>query len=348
LASSVAMNPATTSHQPLAIHGDWQAFFDEERYNLMYYFNTKTGDSQWEPPDDFPIPVLDSHAASPFTAMSAAAQSYYRFAEQKQNQHVTFAATAAVSSAAAAKKQMPVKRVTPQVTKDQPDVASVFFKAAFGFAATVAGKAAEAVADHVMKQHYDQHQQQSQQQKQPSQQKSVAKKAENNKPWWLSFFHQEKPNQEPEAPIRPSRLEASVPSSKSRNSNLDVMDLLSEVNEKLMPSHRTASSPAPGTIESSYLQQPAQASTNTANNKKQPAFWSSWNNNAADEPTKPLVPPLQREQWLQEKLYADSLKRQENLRKSYRKVIENRSPTISLSALKRDHKKDWHQYLEEV
>jgi hypothetical protein len=363
LASSIAMPATTTSisshQQPLAIHGDWQAFFDEDRYCLMYYFNTKTGDSQWEPPDDFPIPMLDSHAASPFTA-GAMPSHYNIFADPAKQKNLVATTTTTFSAGGgvvtAQKKQAPIKKQqqvpTPAVKQQQqqpdPDVAAVFFKAAFGFAATMAGKAAEAVVDHVKKQ-------QQQQQQQEQQQKSVAvQKEQENKPWWLSFFHQDKPNQKPEEPIGSRRLGTSTTSSSnssSRRSHLDVIDLLSEVNLKLQPSQRTSVSP-PGTMaSSSFHHQPShqQASTNTAA-KKQAAFWSTWNNNNnhhAAEPTIPLVPPLQREQWLQEKLYADSLKRQENLRKSYRKVIENRSPTISLSALKRDHKKDWYQYLND-
>jgi hypothetical protein len=367
LASSIAMTATTSHQQPLATHGDWQAFFDEDRYCLMYYFNTKTGDSQWEPPEEFPIPMLDSHAASPFTAASM-------FLEQAKQKNI-FATTTTttttnfsagnVVTAGAQKKQAPVKKhqqqlPTPVLTpvqhqqeqqQQEPDVAAVLFKAAFGFAASMAGKAAEAVVDHVKKQ-----QQQQQQQEQQQHQKSVAvvaQKEQENKPWWLSFFHQEKPNQKAEEPIRSRRLEtSSSSSSSSRKSHLDVIDLLSEVNLKLQPSQRTSLSP-PGTMasSSSFHHQSSlhQASTNTAA-KKQTTFWSAWHNNNhhhASEPTIPLVPPLQREQWLQEKLYADSLKRQENLRKSYRKVIENRSPTISLSALKRDHKKDWYQYLND-
>jgi protein phosphatase PTC7 len=47
------------SLQPLATEGDWTAFLDEEGTGLVYYFNSKTGDSIWEPPTDtFPTVVL--------------------------------------------------------------------------------------------------------------------------------------------------------------------------------------------------------------------------------------------------------------------------------------------------
>jgi protein phosphatase PTC7 len=36
--------------EPLAEEGTWQAFLDEETTGLIYYFDTKTGESLWEPP----------------------------------------------------------------------------------------------------------------------------------------------------------------------------------------------------------------------------------------------------------------------------------------------------------
>ncbi|KAG7361358.1 WW domain containing protein [Nitzschia inconspicua] len=36
--------------EPLAEEGSWQAFLDEETTGLVYYFDTKTGESLWEPP----------------------------------------------------------------------------------------------------------------------------------------------------------------------------------------------------------------------------------------------------------------------------------------------------------
>ena len=52
---------------------------------------------------------------------------------------------------------------------------------------------------------------------------------------------------------------------------------------------------------------------------------------------------------LEEKRLNDSRKRQANLRKSYDSVILDRSPTVSLSAIKRGGKtKDWYQYLDEL
>jgi protein phosphatase PTC7 len=43
------------SLEPLAEEGDWQAFLDEDTTGLIYYFDSKTGESLWEPPtDSFP------------------------------------------------------------------------------------------------------------------------------------------------------------------------------------------------------------------------------------------------------------------------------------------------------
>jgi protein phosphatase PTC7 len=36
--------------EPLAEEGTWQAFLDEEKTGLIYYFDIKTGESLWEPP----------------------------------------------------------------------------------------------------------------------------------------------------------------------------------------------------------------------------------------------------------------------------------------------------------
>jgi hypothetical protein len=57
-----------------------------------------------------------------------------------------------------------------------------------------------------------------------------------------------------------------------------------------------------------------------------------------------------REKALQEKRYAASLARQANLRKNYDEVILDRSPTISLTAMKKSNKpasKTWFRYLED-
>ena len=52
---------------------------------------------------------------------------------------------------------------------------------------------------------------------------------------------------------------------------------------------------------------------------------------------------------LEEKRLNDSRKRQANLRKCYDAVILDRSPTVSLTAIKRGGKsKDWYQYLDEL
>lgn len=217
----------------------------------MYYFNTKTGQSQWEPPDDFPIPKLESHGKVTRT-------------KQQQKESI--------------------------IQKDEEEPVAVMFKAVLGFAVTVAGKATEAIVDHVV-----------QQKKEPS-----------KKPWWSNLFQSKE-----ETP----------------KSNTEVIDLLSEIHHSLpqqQDDHRNHN----------------HVTTNTA--RKQHAFWATSWKSSTSEPTRPVIPPSHREQKIQEKLYADSLKRQDNLRKNYRQVIENRSPTISLSALKRDgHHNEWLQFLNE-
>ena len=42
--------------EPLAEEGTWQAFLDEDTTGLVYYFDTATGESLWEPPSStFPL-----------------------------------------------------------------------------------------------------------------------------------------------------------------------------------------------------------------------------------------------------------------------------------------------------
>jgi len=47
--------------KPLASKGEWTAFLDEETTGLIYYFNSKTGESVWEAPtSSFPEIKLTS------------------------------------------------------------------------------------------------------------------------------------------------------------------------------------------------------------------------------------------------------------------------------------------------
>ena len=43
-----------SSPKPLAEDGDWIAYLDEETTGVVYYFNSKTGQSLWEAPEGFP------------------------------------------------------------------------------------------------------------------------------------------------------------------------------------------------------------------------------------------------------------------------------------------------------
>lgn len=54
---------------------------------------------------------------------------------------------------------------------------------------------------------------------------------------------------------------------------------------------------------------------------------------------------MSREKALEEKGYADSRARQANLRKNYQQVVTDRSPTVSLTAMKKNKQKDWLKYL---
>jgi protein phosphatase PTC7 len=48
-------------NEPLASEGDWSAFLDQDNTGMVYYFNTKTGESKWDPPtDSFPSFTMDA------------------------------------------------------------------------------------------------------------------------------------------------------------------------------------------------------------------------------------------------------------------------------------------------
>jgi len=56
---SQGTNPSILLASPLASEGDWAAFLDEEGTGLVYYFNSKTGESLWEAPTStFPQVML--------------------------------------------------------------------------------------------------------------------------------------------------------------------------------------------------------------------------------------------------------------------------------------------------
>lgn len=45
---------------PLATEGEWSAFLDQDNTGMVYYFNTKTGESRWDAPTDtFPAVKMD-------------------------------------------------------------------------------------------------------------------------------------------------------------------------------------------------------------------------------------------------------------------------------------------------
>lgn len=46
--------------EPLATEGDWSAFLDQDNTGMVYYFNSKTGESIWEPPTEtFPAAKMN-------------------------------------------------------------------------------------------------------------------------------------------------------------------------------------------------------------------------------------------------------------------------------------------------
>ena len=54
-------SPLGGKNEPLATEGEWSAFLDQDNTGMVYYFNTKTGESKWEPPTDtFPSFTMDA------------------------------------------------------------------------------------------------------------------------------------------------------------------------------------------------------------------------------------------------------------------------------------------------
>mmetsp|Transcript_53573 Transcript_53573/g.160336 ORF Transcript_53573/g.160336 Transcript_53573/m.160336 type:complete len:117 (-) Transcript_53573:253-603(-) len=62
--------------KPLASKGEWTAFLDEETTGLIYYFNSKTGESVWEAPtSSFPEIKLTSDNKILWTTKDGSAKS---------------------------------------------------------------------------------------------------------------------------------------------------------------------------------------------------------------------------------------------------------------------------------
>jgi len=59
------------SLEPLAKEGSWTAYLDEESTGLVYYFNTVTGESSWDPPTStFPRVKMSRRKEAKMTAMN--------------------------------------------------------------------------------------------------------------------------------------------------------------------------------------------------------------------------------------------------------------------------------------
>jgi protein phosphatase PTC7 len=69
--------------EPLGNEGDWTAYLDEETTGLVYYFNSQTGESRWEPPTtSFPVISLTLEARR----KAEAKQQEYLQVQQSQQQ----------------------------------------------------------------------------------------------------------------------------------------------------------------------------------------------------------------------------------------------------------------------
>ena len=308
--------PATTA-SPLAEHGDWQAFFDDDRYCLVYYFNTVTGTSQWEPPDNFPIPAVRHHQQSKPASIAVTGI----------EQHVNGKKT----------EEWRVHTAKKAEKKEEQGAFQWFVKGAF-----------QAASDLIEKQ----------------QEQEAAKKkkpAKDSKPWW-SFLVDGDDTSSSETTAKPvgthevvrhaPKARPSQPKEQKKEKQPSFWDRLfsSSKTEKEQDVSSNRSARANGhqvqqqEHSSSRGPQPSMGTTL----QQQHTEWLKFMDDDSS-PTFPLVPPSEREAKLQQKLYADSLARQENLRRNYKAVQEHRSRTFSLSALKRGNPqaKEWHQFLDD-
>lgn len=323
---TTTMTTATTAHSavsaPLAEHGEWQAYFDDDRYCLVYYFNTVTGASQWEPPPNFPIPAVRSMAQTKrvTTASSNSDALQHHHQQQKQTREV-------------AKLETNNKEKSKSENSESP--LGWLMRGAF-----------QAATSFIEKQ-----QQESERQKKAEEEDN----ASANKPWW-SFLVDD--DEEEVTATTSSPQKSTAAETAPQESFWDRWFSRTKANKKQDTAPVTISDIPPATtIPTATMDHRHHHTTATTTDprrsmrtlQQQHTEWLKFMNDSNDDtsPTFPLVPPSEREAKLQEKLYADSLARQENLRRNYKAVQEHRSRTFSLSALKREnpHAKEWHQYL---
>lgn len=297
IATSLEEDAYESPDELLEVRGDWQAYFDADQYGLIYYFNIKTGVSQWDAPDNFPVPTLSE------------AQLELMQAKKREQSE----------SSSAQQQSPPVQESPSRSLSSTPSTFDVL-----GGILTTVFKGLT--------------QEENNKSQQPTDTSS------DNTPWW-SFLTESK--------------SSSAQSSSKQNGPANFF-------AKLFGNEQQPSEPQPSKTETlvSHVQQKKQISSPSLLNDLTSLFQVD-----ATRPSRPLsVPPLgmmakqqphdsdilqilseddPRKRQLTKKRYADSRKRQENLRRNYESVEHNRSPTISLSQLKRENKAGWHQYLDD-
>ena len=81
--ASTSTTSLGASRKPLASDGDWSAYLDSENTGVVYYFNGKTGESLWEPPEGFPTVSL-SDALQTIAAEKQAAYNEKKRLEEEE------------------------------------------------------------------------------------------------------------------------------------------------------------------------------------------------------------------------------------------------------------------------
>lgn len=304
----------------LATHGDWRAYFDANDSCLVYYFNTQTGRSQWEAPKGFPATI--SLQPSQLEKMARKRQQVSESADsgdkQDNNDWNIWGGLWNMASGALTSK----KGASDPQKNSEDDNKNEDDKPWWNIFASS---------------NREDERSEQQQKQQPSFWDIIfaAKKEETEKdkqpPFWASLF-------------QPSAQDV-----KELKAEIDSQ-LHYEVNNKRKPKDDDVASKLHYEVRRDfYIPEQDEAKQSSGFLDHFGRFQPSSDDDDDPSPTRPLqdnkAPGMMS---LEEKRLLASDKRQANLRRNYDAVIVDRSPTVSLTAIKKGGKhKDWYQYLDD-
>ena len=301
--SSAASTASTTTHDLLASHGDWRAYFDADDSCLVYYYNVQTQVSQWNAPAGFPVSAVRLKP-SQLTKMKLKRQQVSVWQAATGNTPLDhwnpWGALWEVVAGEWNNKQNtnpndPQKPDDDEDDKEEKPWWGVLF----------AGKDAE------NKQHFG----------------AKGEKEHAEPPFWASLFHHSKANKEDEESLPAEDRRAHKP---KENRVASRSQLHYEVRHDFYIPGDEPEEAKPGHLLGQLFHHSR--------------------GNSDTSPTRSLhAEPHHRVMSLTEKRLMDSDKRQANLRRNYDAVIVDRSPTVSLTALKKrgGKHKDWFLYVDE-